>query len=71
MAFYSVVTVYPDHTSTVDMGTDLPKALQEYYFRNAISNSVSTPAEPVTVRLLRISPDRILDITPTSEGNLS
>jgi hypothetical protein len=61
MSFYSVTTVYPDHISTVEF-PDISSAIREYNYRTAIVTELRDPS--VTVRVLRISTDRILDVTP-------
>lgn len=60
MTFYSVVTVYPDHISTVEFPT-LIGALKEADYRKAIITELND--DSVTVRVLRISPTRIMDVS--------
>lgn len=62
--YYSVVTIYPDHISTFEVEM-MNKALVEFNYRKAMITELDDAS--ITVRLLRISPDRILDITPGRE----
>ena len=64
--FYTVITVWLDgHTNTDDF-PNLTLARQEYDFRKELvqphSNGVITD-----IRILRVSPHNILDITPGRE----
>lgn len=66
MSYYSVITVYPDHVSTVEFST-IREAVTEFNYRKAIVSSIDP--ENITVRLMRVSPNRLLDITPNQEDN--
>lgn len=62
--FYSVVTVWKDcHTDTRDFNT-IDEATKEWDFRKRL---IAHSPEADTVRILRVSDHRILDITPGRE----
>lgn len=61
-SFYSVVTVWADTPTTTADFPEIEKALAEWHFRKALA--VHANGNIVSVRVLRISKDRILDVTP-------
>lgn len=65
--FYSVVTVWADTpTTTADFPT-IRTALAEYEFRKALA--VHADGAIVSVSVIRITADHIMDVTPGREDN--